>query len=219
MKNMKGEKLSKPHRKFRKPFILLIFILIMTLSVVIFYPNIKEHVIQSKRIKTLSSVDIPEWITVNYIDVHDSARTGNKLRRLNNIVVHYVGNPATTASQNREYFNNSGTEVSSHFIVGLEGEIIQCLPLSEISAASNHRNVDTLSIEVCHPDGSGRYNNETYNSLIKLLSWLCWTLDLSAEDVIRHYDITGKLCPLYYVENPQEWESLIIDLKSAINSG
>lgn len=216
---MKGEKLYKPRRKFRKPFILLIFILIITLFVIIFYPNIKERVIQSERIKTLSSVNIPNWITEDFIEIHDSARTGNRLKELNNIVVHYVGNPGTTASQNRDYFNNDGTDVSSHFIIGLEGEIVQCLPLYEISAASNHRNIDTISIEVCHPDESGKYNEETYNSLIKLLSWLCWALDLSAEDVMRHYDITGKLCPLYYVENPQEWESLIIDLKSAINAG
>ena len=129
------------------------------------------------------------------------------------------GNPETTALQNRDYFNNIGTEVSSHFVVGLEGEIIQCLPLNEVSAASNHRNIDTLSIEVCHPDESGKFNEATYNSLIKLLSWICRTLDLSAEDVIRHYDITGKLCPLYYVENPQEWKSFIVDLESAISAG
>ena len=216
---MKGAKSSKPYRKIKKSFLLLILILIITLLSVILFPNIKEYSIQKRRIETLSSVDIPEWININYIDIHDSARTGNKLKRLNNIVVHYVGNPETTALQNRDYFNNIGTEVSSHFVVGLEGEIIQCLPLNEVSAASNHRNIDTLSIEVCHPDESGKFNEATYNSLIKLLSWICWTLDLFAEDVIRHYDITGKLCPLYYVENPQEWKSFIVDLESAISAG
>jgi N-acetylmuramoyl-L-alanine amidase CwlA len=29
--------------------------------------------------------------------------------------------------------------------------------------------------------------------------------NLDSGDVIRHYDVTGKLCPLYYVRNPKEW--------------
>ena len=215
---MRDRRISKPRHKLKKlPLAIILVLLIVTVSG-IFFPNIKNHLIQSQRVKTLSSVDIPDWISEEYINIHDSARTGNKLKRLNNIVVHYVGNPETTAKQNRDFFNNDGTDVSSHFVVGLEGEIIQCLPLDEISAASNHRNGDTISVEVCHPDDSGRYNKQTYSSLIKLLTWLCSTLDLSAEDVIRHYDVTGKLCPLYYVENPEEWEMLINDLMLSLNA-
>ena len=76
------------------------------------------------------------------------------------IVIHYVGNPGTTAKANRNYFESlsSGeteTYASSHFIVGLEGEVIQCIPLTEIAYASNIRNEDTVAIEVCHPDETG----------------------------------------------------------------
>lgn len=45
--------------------------------------------------------------------------------------------------------------------------------VGEISAATNQRNSDTISIEVCHPDESGRFSEVTYRSLIKLCAWLC----------------------------------------------
>ncbi len=212
------EKKRKLKLKVKTVFILLLCLVMFGAGLWIAYPRFHEMYLQKQRIEQLSDLEIPKWINYDIIDIHDSARTGNKLTRLNNIVVHYVGNPNTTAKQNRDYFNNEGTNVSAHFVVGLEGEIVQCLPLYEISAASNHRNIDTISIEVCHPDESGRYNAITYNSLIKLLCWLCDSLKLSAEDIIRHYDVSGKLCPVYYVENPEEWNKLIGDVEAELSA-
>lgn len=103
-------------------------------------------------------------------------------------------------------------EVCSHFIVGLDGEIVQCLPLYEKSAATNQRNIDTISIEVCHPDETGKFSEETYAALIRLAAWLCEELQLDEENLIRHYDVTGKLCPLYYVEHEDAWEQLKRDV-------
>ena len=96
--------------------------------------------------------------------------------------------------------------MSAHFVVGLEGEVIQCVPLDEQSSASNDRNPDTISIEVCHPDSSGKFNDKTYGALVKLTAWLCDEFHLDEKDVIRHYDITGKNCPKYFVEHPKAWE-------------
>ena len=172
----------------------------------------------SKSVKKAQSLEIPDWIDSQIIKVHSTARSGKNLWDVNNIVVHYTGNPMSTAQNNRDYFNKSTTEVSSHFVVGLTGEIIQCVPLWEKSAASNDRNGDTISIEVCHEDESGKFSETTYNSLIKLISWLCCEFDLDESDVIRHYDITEKMCPKYYVENPKEWKQLKKDVKEGIDS-
>ena len=171
----------------------------------------------SKNVKIAQGLEIPDWIDSQIINVHTTARTGAHLKDIKDIVIHYVGNPATTAQNNRDYYNKIDTTVSSHFIVGLDGEIIQCLPLWEKSAASNNRNSDTISIEVCHPDKSGKFTNESYNSLIKLTSWLCENFNLDENDIIRHYDITKKICPKYYVENPDAWKELKKDVKSGIN--
>ena len=133
------------------------------------------------------------------------------------IVIHYVGNPRSSAQANRDYFEglkDSGEAyASSNFIVGLEGEIIQCIPTNEIAYCSNERNSDTVSIEVCHETADGKYNDYTYSSLVNLTGWLCMYLDVSPRDVIRHYDVTGKICPKYYVEHPEAWDTFIDDVK------
>ena len=121
--------------------------------------------------------------------------------------------------QNRDYFEglkDSGeTHASSHFIIGLDGEIVQCIPCNEISYASNDRNDDTISIECCIPDETGQFRPETYQSLVTLTSWLCRRYGLSADQVIRHYDVTGKLCPKYYVEHPEAWEQFKSELETS----
>ena len=100
-------------------------------------------------------------------------------------------------------------------MVGLQGEIIQCVPLDEIAYASNNRNYDTISIECCHQDAEGRFTGDTYNSLVRLVAALCRTYGLNPEtDVIRHYDVTGKLCPIYYVNNPDEWYAFKLSVKN-----
>ncbi len=149
-------------------------------------------------------------LDVQLLTVNDFSRPGIPLEQINGIAIHYTANPGATAQQNRDYFENLKdsqiTQASSHFIVGLEGEIIQCIPSSEMSYATNERNVDTLSIECCHPDETGKFNDSTYNAMVELTAWLCSRFMLSTDDIIRHYDVTGKNCPKYFVENPQEWE-------------
>lgn len=163
-------------------------------------------------VQYLGEIPVPDWIEQDFIRVGGPSRRGTSLTVFNDVVVHYVGNPGTTARQNRNWFDNPNSEVSSHFIIGLDGEIIQCLPLNELSAASNHRNSDTVSIEVCHPDDTGKFNEATYNSLVKLVSWLLDTGKLSDDHVIRHYDVTGKECPRYFVRNPESWDTFLTDI-------
>ena len=160
--------------------------------------------------------DVPDYVDVQLIGLIGTARSGRALEEVRGIVVHYVGNPGTSAQANRNYFANIGTQVCSHFVIGLEGEIIQCVPLDERSAASNDRNRDTISIEVCHPDASGKFNESSYASLVKLTALLCTEFELESSDVIRHYDVTGKLCPLYYVENGEAWEIFLSDVESEL---
>ena len=171
----------------------------------------------SAKLEKVRAIEIPDWIDEQIIHMHTTARTGTELDGVKNIVIHYVGNPNTSAQNNRDYFDKDSTEVSSHFLVGLEGEIIQCLPLWEKSAASNWRNNDTVSIEVCHPDETGKFNDKTYDAVIKLTSWLLKELGLDESAVIRHYDITEKLCPLYYVENGDAWEQLKKDIGTKLD--
>ena len=167
-------------------------------------------------------VPVPDYVEQDYLTVNEWSRPGTELEQIDGVVIHYVGNPGTTAHANRNYFESlssgqEGTYASSHFIVGLEGEVIQCIPLTEVAYASNERNADTVSIEVCHPDETGEFSPVTYDRAVELTAWLCVRFKLDPEtDVIRHYDVTGKECPRYYVEHPEAWDAFRADVSAAI---
>lgn len=156
-------------------------------------------------------------IDVQLLTVNEYSRPGTKTERINGIVIHYTANPGSTAMQNRNYFeglkDSHITKASSHFIVGLDGEIVQCIPTWEEAYASNDRNPDTVSIETCHPNEDGKYTQATYKSMVQLTAWLCKKFDLTEKDVIRHYDITGKICPKCFVEDEAAWEKFREDVK------
>ena len=178
----------------------------------------------------ISDEAMEELIEVRYLSIHDDSRPGVKLWRVDNIVVHYVANPGSTADQNWRNFENNKPGTSAHFIIGLEGEIIQCMPLDEVAWAigTEKGNYTSISIECCHPDATGKFTDATLESLTKLVSWLCNKLDLGRDDVVRHYDyprqgkwgLWHKECPLYYADaddpaSHKRWEefkdSLLID--------
>ena len=161
--------------------------------------------------------DAPEWVERQLLPVNEYSRPGEKLTAVNGVVVHYTGNPGTTAEQNRSYFaglaQSGETYASSNFVIGLEGEILECVPLDEVAYASSQRNYDTLSIEVCHPDDTGEFTQASYDALAKLVQWLVDTYGLERDQILRHYDVTGKECPRYYVQHPEAWEAFLDDLE------
>ena len=168
-----------------------------------------------------SGWDTPDYVDVQLIAENEYSRPGKKLDAVRGIVVHYVANPGTSAAANRSYFaglaQSGETYASSNFIIGLDGEVLQCVPADEVAYASNSRNSDTLSIECCHPDETGKFAEPTYESLVKLCADICVQFELDpAEDIIRHYDVTGKLCPLYFVEHEDEWEDFLCDVAEKI---
>lgn len=183
--------------------------------------EIIDNIAQKEETTTEDPFLFSDEVIKNYLTPNEYSRPGKELKEVNAIVVHYVGNPGTTAAQNRSYFENlkdtHATSASSHYIIGLEGEIIQCVPLNEISYASNNRNKDTIAIECCHPDETGQFTTATYKSLVKLVAALCRTYNLDPETgIIRHYDVTGKYCPLYYVNHEDEWYGFKLDVKAEL---
>ena len=160
----------------------------------------------------------PEWEEA-FLTPNEYSRPGDRLREVKNIFVHYTANINTSAMQNRNYFEQLGDtqerSASAHFIIGYDGEIVQCIPLDEIAYAVKTRNMDSISIECCYIAEDASFTQETYDSLVGLLKWLTEAYDLSSDDILRHYDCGGKACPLYYVENPDAWEQLLQDAVGA----
>ena len=167
--------------------------------------------------RQIPAPETPDWVTVDLLPVNPYSRPGDPLEQVNGIVIHYVGNPGTTAEQNHSFFQNLArtgeTYASSHFLVGLEGEVLLNVPLNEIAYCSNQRNGDTISIECCHPDDTGEFNAATYDALVRLTRWLMEEYGLDTSQVLRHYDVTGKVCPKSFVERPEAWEQFLRDLE------
>lgn len=165
--------------------------------------------------------DPPDY-DVQLLTVNPYSRPGDALTEVKGVVVHWTANPGTTAAQNRSYFESlkdtHETSASSHFVIGMEGEVVQCIPCNEVAYASNERNGDTIAIECCIPDETGRFTDETYQTLVHLVAWLCGRYELGTEDVIRHYDITGKDCPKYFVEHEDKWEQFKKDVNDYIET-
>lgn len=168
------------------------------------------------KVETMPAVD------VRLLPENEYSRPGTELKEVKGVVVHYTGNPGTTAMQNRNYFaglaETKTTKASSHYIIGLSGEIIQCVPLNEIAYASNQRNADTISIECCIDNEAGKFNDKTYDALVHLTAWLVGKYELTVSDIIRHYDVTGKICPKYFVEHESAWDDFKLDVEKYIDT-
>ena len=162
-------------------------------------------------------------IIKDFLSKNKYSRPGRLLSSVNGIVIHWVANPRTSAKANRNYFENrKGGKYgygSAHFFCDLDGDIIQVIPEKEVAYNCGARsyidgiqaklgrwpNGTTLSIECCHEDWAGEMSNETYGALVKLTAHLCRKYGLDARHLYLHYDVTGKRCHRWFVDNPQQW--------------
>lgn len=109
--------------------------------------------------------------------------------------------------------------VSTHYIIGLGGEIIQNVPLEEMTyhtgkitnketmkILGKNPNENAIGIECCHIDMTGKMYDETYESLVELVKFLIQKYNLDPDkNLFLHHDIYGKNCHKWFVENTKEW--------------
>lgn len=175
--------------------------------------------VETEKTQYVPRPDIDEQL----LTVNEYSRPGTKTDGIKYIVVHYLGNPRTTAQENHDYFESlknqdpndeNAVSMSANFVIGLDGEIIQCVPEDEIAYASNSANHESISVEDCHMDETGKFNEATYYSLVKLVAYLTEKYDLGRDDIKRHYDVTPwkKACPKYYVDHEDKWEEFKDDV-------
>ena len=142
-------------------------------------------------------------------------RVGNG-KRNKYIVIHYVGSLGG-AEDNCRYFQGNYRGASAHYFVGHKGEIFQSVLDKNISwhcGATTYkhpycRNTNSIGIEMCcRKNSKGWYfEEETVKATIELTKELMKKYNIPASNVIRHFDVTGKVCPEPYVRNSQAWDS------------
>ncbi|MDE7478649.1 MAG: peptidoglycan recognition protein family protein, partial [Lachnospiraceae bacterium] len=118
-----------------------------------------------EEVPVMAAVEKKPDIREDFLTISEYNRPGTKLATVKNIFVHYTANKGTSAAQNRSYFENLGITheraASAHFIIGFEGEIVQCIPLEEEAYAVVERNGDSISIECCYISEDGSFTKET----------------------------------------------------------
>lgn len=164
------------------------------------------------------------------------SRPGTKLYSVFGLVWHWVANPMTSPEHNRNFFesrkNGKDGYGSAHYIIGIDGSIVQCIPDDEmayhvgalqykesaIQKFGPYPNIVTIGIELCHKTWEGDFTQETLTSLIELSIDLCKKYVLvPSEDIWRHYDITGKDCPKYFVNNFAEYKEVKNNITELMN--
>ena len=141
-------------------------------------------------------------------------------RKIEYIVIHYVG--ATGGAQaNCKYFEKIYRGSSAHYFVGHAGDVWQCVEDANVSwhcgaLKYNHkycRNDNSIGIEMCCRKGDQWYfEPATIAATIDLVRELMAKYNIPVENVIRHYDVSGKRCPEPYVRNINDWENFKLQL-------
>ncbi len=149
--------------------------------------------------------------------------------RIQYIVIHYVG-ALGGAEANCKYYASQYIGASAHYFVGFSGEIWQSVEDKNIAwhcGAKTYthpecRNSNSLGIELCVRNKGSQsdtsrdwyFEDATVKAAIQLTKELMKQYGVPADHVIRHYDVTGKICPNPYVYNHTQhtWD----DFKAAL---
>lgn len=130
-------------------------------------------------------------------------------RTIEYVVIHYVG-ATGSARQNALYFNRSaGLGASAHFFVGHAkegGAIYQSVDPkhrawhcgAKVYKHPACRNSNSIGVEMCcHKDAQGNwyFDDITVEMTVQLVRQLMAEYNIPSDNVVRHYDVTGKLCP------------------------
>lgn len=163
-------------------------------------------------------------MNINKLLTKTNFRQGNG-KQNKYIVIHYVG-ATGSAEDNCRYFLSNYRGSSAHYFVGHEGEIWQCVLDKDVAwhcGATRYkhpycRNTNSIGIEMCckkTANGGWYFTEDTINSTIELTKELMAKYNIPASNVIRHYDVTGKVCPEPYVRDAAAWNSFKASLTTS----
>ena len=136
------------------------------------------------------------------------------------IVMHYTANNGDTARNNCDYYHRvGGLQASAHYFVDEHGAM-QSVREGDTAWhcgawAYWHpecRNANSIGIEMCsrkRADGSYYILPETVANAATLAKDIMQRYGIDTDHVLRHYDVTGKRCPMPWVDDPAQWTAFL----------
>ncbi|MFV0516879.1 MAG: N-acetylmuramoyl-L-alanine amidase family protein [Aminipila sp.] len=148
--------------------------------------------------------------------------TGRSGHLVEYLVFHYTANVGDTAESNANYFKSIYRGASAHYFVD-ESKIVQAVKDSDTAwhcgdyqrfahggATQKNivRNQNSIGIEMCSNKENGKFviTEQTQKNAIELGKALMKKYNIPITRVFRHFDVSGKLCPLPFVDNPTLWK-------------
>ena len=139
------------------------------------------------------------------------------------IVMHYTANNGDTARNNCDYYHRvGGLQASAHYFCDEYGAM-QSVREGDTAwhcgaRAYWHpecRNANSIGIEMCsrkRADGSYYIKPETVANAAALAKGIMQRYGIDTDHVLRHYDVTGKRCPMPWVDDPAQWTAFLATL-------
>ena len=134
---------------------------------------------------------------------YTAGRQGSSVRK---IVVHYTGTEAS-AHNNLLYFSRESAKASAHYFIDRDGTLRQSVAEGDTAWHAGHWATNLCSVGIEVVSGGSDFTDAQIRTLAELVADLRGRYGISAENVIRHYDVTGKLCPAPYVD-AAKWAEL-----------
>lgn len=133
------------------------------------------------------------------------------------IVVHYTGTEAS-AHNNLLYFSRESAKASAHYFIDRDGMLRQSVAEGDTAWHAGHWATNLCSVGIEVVSGGSDFTEAQICTLAVLVADLRERYGISAENVIRHYDVTGKLCPAPYVD-AAKWADLHARICGGAGSG
>lgn len=131
---------------------------------------------------------------------------GRRGSAIDYIVVHYTGTDAS-ARNNLVYFSTHDAQASAHYFIDRDGTLCQSVSESDIAWHAGKWAMNCRSIGIENVSAGEDFTEAQIETLTALVRALMAKYGIPADHVIRHYDVTGKLCPAPYVDSAK-WEAL-----------
>lgn len=181
----------------------------------------------------------------NLIPINPYTRPGTIRSFTRNVVWHYTANPGASAYNHFIYFGKTLIEqnkvlealaaketdpvkkaeilakrvfASAQYFID-PNETLLIIPEGELAYHASQANPYSIGVELCI-EADGSFHPETIKQAVALGVELAGRYNLNPlTDYIRHYDVTGKICPKRWVDHPEEWEEFKQEVNRKLKGG